>query len=97
MGLHSYAGKASYVRSEEGNHAIDNLGPTSNLSNIAVVRPQQQQKNNSTSSTMAGTGNINNDLAPIEPPRNRRWFNLFGVIDTDKLGNLCSRGMLGLI
>ena len=99
LGLHSYAGKSSYVGNKEGNPTTENLGLTSNPSNIAVVRPQQQLRKNRPSSPRAGTGNSNDttDLPPLEPPTNRKWFNLFGVIDTDKLGNLFGRGKLRLI
>ena len=91
LGLHSYAGKAAYVRNKEDTHK--HVGSGAKSGNIAVVRPQQQLRNHGASSGVSNIGNLNhtNDILAIEPPTNRRWYNLFGVIDTEKLGNLCGR------
>ena len=59
--------------------------------NVAVIRPRPQNRNPSISSTTVETGE---ELTPLKPPRNRKWYNLFGVIDTSKLSNLLGKGML---
>ena len=58
--------------------------------NVAVIRPRPQNRNPSISSTTVETGE---ELTPLKPPRNRKWYNLFGVIDTSKLSNLLGRGI----
>ena len=82
-GLHPYAGKASYVGASINDQS-------NKASNVAVIRPRPQNRNPSISSTTVETGE---ELTPLKPPRNRKWYNLFGVIDTSKLSNLLGRGI----
>ena len=97
LGLHSYAGKASFVGSNENNdptnHGImtmeNHSGSSHNAPNVAIVRPRPSQRNPSISSTTVETGN---EIPSIKRPRNRKWYNLFGVIDTEKLERLFGRG-----
>ena len=91
LGLHSYAGKASYVGKTE---TEENSEYTNNPAKIAVVRPRPQQRNTSISSIAVETGR---DSLPSNPPRTRKWYNLYGVIDTEKLGSLFGRGSLLII
>lgn len=99
LGLHSYAGKASFVGSMENNDPTspgimtleNDPGSSHHASNVAIVRPRPSQRNPSISSTTVETGN---DIPPIKRPRNRKWHNLFGVIDTEKLERLFGRGRL---
>ena len=85
LGLHSYAGKASYVGNTESDGSSERLRPSNKPSNVAIVRPRPSQRNPSISSTTVETGEA---LPPVKRPRVRKWYNLYGVIDTEKLGNL---------
>ena len=99
LGLHSYAGKASFVGSMENNNATNtgimslenDSGSSRHAANVAIVRPRPSQRNPSISSTTVETGN---EIPPNKRPRNRKWYNLFGVIDTEKLERLFGRGNL---
>ena len=64
-------------------------GSSHNAPNVAIVRPRPSQRNPSISSTTVETGN---EIPSIKRPRNRKWYNLFGVIDTEKLERLFGRG-----
>ena len=88
LGLHSYAGKASYVGNTESDGSVNGLRLSTNQSNVAIVRPRPSQRNPSISSTTVETGDA---LPPVKRPRVRKWYNLYGVIDTEKLGNLFGR------
>ena len=96
LGLHPYAGKASYVGGSSDNNGNRNAAISTNSSNVAVVRPQQQNQNGNTTPAIDGANNTMrpNQLLPAQRPENRGWFNLFGVIDTQKLRNLCGGGIL---
>ena len=88
LGLHSYAGKASYVGNSDTDGSVSKLSSSSNQCNVAIVRPRPTQRNPSISSTTVETGD---PLPPVKRPRVRKWYNLYGVIDTEKLGNLFGR------
>ena len=53
------------------------------------------RKNSATPATEGANNTMRpNQLLPAQRPENRGWFNLFGVIDTQKLRNLCGGGIL---
>ena len=82
LGLHPYAGKASYV--DGGSGGRDNAGGTSSIT------PQQKKRDNRPKHPPPAP--------PAQPPatprqpQDRKWSNLFGVIDTTKLQNLMGGG-----
>ena len=96
LGLHPYAGKASYVGGLSDNNGNRDTAIGTNSSNVAVVRPQQQHQSGNITPAIEGANNTMrpNQLLPAQRPENRGWFNLFGVIDTQKLRNLCGGGIL---